>query len=490
MGCGCGGKCCADNVKGKTGAPGASSYVYVAYAADAQGNGFSLIPNDNLEYVQFIVKDSAVSSLTIADFTGVWVKYVGDYGGNSDDFTFSTSLAGDPTAGKLLVDNANMSAVTKINVSYTDLNGFNVALWLGSIATPTSGIKAFVRLFKNDINKAFFAVTGFVNQSTYCELTVQPLSLTSNSPFAAGDKTILSFCNTGDKGDPGIGGVAAGTNHLFSDATTNSDPGNGYLKFDNANVSLATKLYINKNDVVPQSVAAYIALAAASNATNKSYIKVGLKSDESQFAFFLVTGLTDNGLWITLNLTYVSSSGTAPFPALGDPVSFIVSVNGNDGASGNNVLFNDLVAVDSGNTSNVLTLVKNHDIPANTLQNDGDSVRVQVLIQCMDNQAAANLEYAQVEIGGTNVAGMGNHMNYEQTFILNIAIDRLTSTSYMISCFWTPTLTSVAQDCLIVTGANFAAAIPIDVLVANTINVASTDAYLTVRKIFAEYKPV
>ena len=490
MGCGCGGKCCADNVKGKTGAPGASSYTYVAYAADAQGNGFSLIPNDNLEYVQFIVKDSAVTSLTIADFTGVWVKYIGDYGGNSDDFLFSSALTGDPGSGKLLFDNANLSAATSINVSYNDLGGFNVGNWLVAMSIPTSGIKAFVRVFKNDISKVFYAVTGFTNNTTYCTLTVQPLALTSNSPFTNADKVILSFCNTGDKGDPGNGGISAGTNHLFSDATTNSDPGNAYLKFDNANVTLATKLYINKNDAAIINVAAYIGLTNISNNANKAYIKIGLKSDESKFAFFLVTGLTDNGAWITLNLTAVTSSGTAPFPALGDPVSFIVSINGNDGASGNNVLFNDLVAVDSGNTSNVLTLVKNHDIPANTFQNNGDSVRIQILIQCMDNHAASNLEYAQVEIGGTNVAGIGNHLNYQQSFILNISIDRLTNNSYMLSCFWTPTLTTVAQDCLIVTGINFAAVIPIDVLVANTINVASTDAYMTVRKIFAEYKPV
>ena len=79
---GCGKKTCADKVKGKTGAPGTSSIEYRAYASDSTGANFSLVPSNTLKWTQSIVKSSAIASLSIADFTGIWVKYIGDDGTN------------------------------------------------------------------------------------------------------------------------------------------------------------------------------------------------------------------------------------------------------------------------------------------------------------------------------------------------------------------------------------------------------------------------
>ena len=48
----------------------------------------------------------------------------------------------------------------------------------------------------------------------------------------------------------------------------------------------------------------------------------------------------------------------------------------------------------------------------------------------------------------------------------------------------------VINNTKVITGADFTSVLAVNVYAQNTINVASGDAYMTVRKVFAEYKPI
>jgi hypothetical protein len=61
-------------------ADGQSSYVYIAYASDANGTNFSLTPASSLGYVAFLQTDSPLAALTAANFTGLWVNFQGPQG--------------------------------------------------------------------------------------------------------------------------------------------------------------------------------------------------------------------------------------------------------------------------------------------------------------------------------------------------------------------------------------------------------------------------
>lgn len=203
-GCGC--SECADAVRGNPGAPGKSKFLYIAYASDNAGSDFSLIPNDNLEWIQFLVLDSSATTLTIANFTGTWVKFIGNYGGNSDDFIFTTSTSGDPTTGKLGIDNANISAAIQINISKIDASGLDVSNWISQCAASTSTTKSLLRIFRNDSSKAFYRVLSIVDNITFYTINVAFIVATNNSPFADGDKVVFTFSNTGDDGANGADG--------------------------------------------------------------------------------------------------------------------------------------------------------------------------------------------------------------------------------------------------------------------------------------------
>lgn len=67
--------------KGEDGEDGVSFWVYVAYAVDALGDGFSLIPSDSLKYRAEIHTQIPITNVTYADFANAtWVKYIGDDG--------------------------------------------------------------------------------------------------------------------------------------------------------------------------------------------------------------------------------------------------------------------------------------------------------------------------------------------------------------------------------------------------------------------------
>ena len=65
--------------RGPTGATGHESYLYVAYAENTDGRGFSLLPASSRKYRAEIQTGEPIDTPTLADFAGAsWQKYIGD----------------------------------------------------------------------------------------------------------------------------------------------------------------------------------------------------------------------------------------------------------------------------------------------------------------------------------------------------------------------------------------------------------------------------
>ena len=64
---------------GPAGATGHESYLYVAYAENTDGRGFSLLPASSRKYRAEIQTDAPIETPTLSDFAGAsWQKYIGD----------------------------------------------------------------------------------------------------------------------------------------------------------------------------------------------------------------------------------------------------------------------------------------------------------------------------------------------------------------------------------------------------------------------------
>lgn len=55
-------------------------YLYIGYASDSAGTGFSLSPGTGLDYIGFLETQTALNPPSAADFAGRWSKYKGDTG--------------------------------------------------------------------------------------------------------------------------------------------------------------------------------------------------------------------------------------------------------------------------------------------------------------------------------------------------------------------------------------------------------------------------
>ena len=65
--------------RGPVGETGHESYLYVAYAENTDGRGFSLLPAASRKYRAEIQTDEPLETPTLSDFAGAsWVKYLGD----------------------------------------------------------------------------------------------------------------------------------------------------------------------------------------------------------------------------------------------------------------------------------------------------------------------------------------------------------------------------------------------------------------------------
>lgn len=62
------------------GTPGDSAYVYIAYASNSSGAGFTMTFNPSLDYIAILATDTEILSPAAGDFAGLWYKRKGDIG--------------------------------------------------------------------------------------------------------------------------------------------------------------------------------------------------------------------------------------------------------------------------------------------------------------------------------------------------------------------------------------------------------------------------
>ncbi len=104
--------------QGPPGERGLDSFMYVAYASDAEGTGFSLVQSDNLKWRAEIHLAYEPEELTAADFAGKWVKYIGDDGAGVGDMRKDVY----DTDGDGVVDRAK-TADSADSVAWADVRG-------------------------------------------------------------------------------------------------------------------------------------------------------------------------------------------------------------------------------------------------------------------------------------------------------------------------------------------------------------------------------
>jgi hypothetical protein len=191
-----------------TGENGANAYVYIGYASDDLGTGYSATPSPGLDYVAFLATDTEIATPTAGDFTGLWMQTGG--GG----------------AGDLLAAN-NLSDLTNAGTARTNLGLGDAAVKNTGTTTGTLAAGDHTHAQLHDAltlagTPDYITLSGQVLTRNQIDLTTDVTGVLPVANFATGTPTGSKFVR--DDGTlqaiPGGGdALVASTLDQFADVT-------------------------------------------------------------------------------------------------------------------------------------------------------------------------------------------------------------------------------------------------------------------------------
>ena len=195
--------------------------------------------------------------------------------------------------------------------------------------TATANQTSFAVTYSSGTNIDVYVNGAHLGPSDYTATSGTAVVL--NDPSTAGDSVEIStYESAGPQGTQGVQGVqgSQGTqgvqgiqgltgvfggatfDYTFDSSTTNSDPGVGKLRFNNANLTSATRLYIDDTDDNSTNIDNFLQTIDDSTSTIKGHFRVSNKANTANFALYTISALTDNGGYYDVLCSYVSGSVT------------------------------------------------------------------------------------------------------------------------------------------------------------------------------------
>jgi hypothetical protein len=118
--------------------------------------------------------------------------------------------------------------------------------------------------------------------------------------------------STGSTGAAGTDGSNAGLAMTFSNSTSDADPGNGKLAFNNGTISSVSILFIDDVDDNSVDISGFVqSFDDVTNSTARGIILITKEGTPSTFALFKVSGaVTDASGYTKVPVTHVVSNGS------------------------------------------------------------------------------------------------------------------------------------------------------------------------------------
>lgn len=120
---------------------------------------------------------------------------------------------------------------------------------------------------------------------------------------------------------------------MFSTTTTNSDPGNGNLRLDNATQASATTIRADLLDSLGTTWTAVLDSLDDATGPLKGHIRLVKTTDATKWLLFTVSAVDNSTGYRNITVANVASSGADPF-ANSDPVTLVYTRGGDLGTTG------------------------------------------------------------------------------------------------------------------------------------------------------------
>lgn len=338
---------------GETGNPDASAFINAFDDSTSSIKGYFYIkkagsPQTFMVYAITALSDnSGWSQLTVTYITGSGSLTNGDdvrfefYRTGNDGFenglkfTYSTTTTdADPGAGIFRFNNATFASITQIFADNADANGVTVTTlldsWDNSANATNKGTLRFQKVGDPTVFREF-TITGAITDGTgYRKIPVTPAI--SNGTWTNGDSFVILFTRTGDDGTDGYD---PGFRFDFSTTTTDSDPGAGTVRLNDANASLATYAYIDNTDAAGATITGWLdGLDDSTQSNHKGYLRFQKVGDPAIYREFVVTGAVVDGTgYRKVPIDLIAEAGSL---AHGDDIVVAFTRTGDAGTNGTN----------------------------------------------------------------------------------------------------------------------------------------------------------
>ncbi|MEX0650269.1 MAG: hypothetical protein WD200_04660 [Candidatus Andersenbacteria bacterium] len=153
---------------------------------------------------------------------------IGAFGGNSVEYTYSTTTTDeDPASGNLRLNDTDLTAATEMYLDEEESNAVNILSWLQTLDNSSNeDLKGYIRLFKENDPSVFYlyeltTVTeqpGGEDETEYVKLTVSYVA--GAGTLSNSDSIVFSFSPAGERGS---NGAAAYLYVAYASDTNGSD---------------------------------------------------------------------------------------------------------------------------------------------------------------------------------------------------------------------------------------------------------------------------
>ena len=186
--------------------------------------------------------------------------------------------------------------------------------------------------------------------------------------------------------------------YTFSTTTTDSDPGSGVLRLNNATQNTATEIYIDDEEANAADVSAFIQLLSGGNNPSSVLGTITLRKEFSPESFlqFKVTGVTNASGYTKLTIINTSSSTASPF-SNSDSVFLDINLAGDKGDPGD-------VTGPASSTDNAI--VRWDGTSGSLVQNSGVVIDDSGNITGVTSITASTGNFTTVDIDGGDITGI------------------------------------------------------------------------------------
>jgi hypothetical protein len=209
----------------------------------------------------------------------------------------STTTDSDPGSGTLRLDNSTHSSATFAYVDNADGAGATVTTWLDALDDSTqTNHRGYLRIQKASDPAIYreYVVTGAVVDGTgYRKLPISHVA--SAGVLSSSDAVVVTFSRTGNAGTNGADGFQPGYRLTFSTTTTDSDPGAGTFRFNDATFASVTQLYIDNADAAGGDITAWLDSLDDATSAVKGVLRIEQIGTPTTYREFRVNGTVVDG---------------------------------------------------------------------------------------------------------------------------------------------------------------------------------------------------